>query len=106
MTDKQKKLHNIYFNIIEPVMNKHKITQENLCLDCYFSDIVEVEKKNNSIYKINKYGLDIGVCNCCGKTNELINEFIYFSVKELGFNIEKDMYGVIPRIYIREKGLK
>jgi hypothetical protein len=103
MTDKQKKLHNIYFNIIEPVMNKHKITQENLCLDCYFSDIIDIDKKNKLEAKIDEYGLDTGICDSCGKTNELINEFLYYSVKELGFNIKKDMYGIIPRIYISEK---
>jgi hypothetical protein len=92
-TDAQIEVYKIYTELLKPKMDKHKILQENLCLECFNIDrpIKEAE--------LDDYGTDGYKCDKCEQTKEVFNEFIYFSIKELGFSIRDDLYGNIPRIY-------
>ena len=88
---KQKRVKKIYEEIIKSKIEKYKILQNNLCLNCY--------KEEGNKEEIDEYGIDTGACDKCKKTNELINEFLYFSYKEMGYSFKNDICGNVPRIY-------
>jgi len=95
-TDTQIEVYKIYTELLKPKMDKHKILQENTCLECF--NIGRPVKEP----KLDDYGTDGACCDKCKKTKEVFNEFIYFSIKELGFSIKDDLYSNIPRIYEKE----
>jgi len=100
LTTKQKEVLEIYEKYLKPTLEKHTILQENLCLNCFIEEHPGHPEKKIEDFDV--YGIDTAVCDKCLKTNDLINEFIYFSIKELKYNIKEDMYSVIPRIHEHE----
>lgn len=99
----------IYDVYLFPNMKKSEKLQFNFCLDCIKKEKIYLVKdftKVDSVFEdsINNNLLDTGRCSCCGKTNDVLNPFIYTVLTELNLDsyfgkIDSNNNDKCPRIW-------
>ncbi|WP_152632607.1 hypothetical protein [Aliarcobacter butzleri] len=81
---------------LNPFFEKFSPLKKNFCADCLGLKEVQSNEDEDSKKTCDLYLMDTGICSKCGKTNEVLNPFIYATAK---LNHIDNVYGNAPRIY-------